>query len=450
MSRDPLPTWLTRRPDLPQSLAETLPWTGSLGRGAIGRMAAGRGHFGHALALAPEDPYVLARAGFFEQAAEQAKPGEAAWLAAMAGLGRLDLLDEAADGFSRVKPGDRRWIAGLAAAWDPARGQALLSDDMATERAACLLAAGDVEGAEALLADHRRSAERSLLLAAGAARRGDYRQARVRIDAAFAAQGLPTPLREETDRPAELGDFGGAVQAADDPETVSVIVPVKDAAATLPMALDSLRAQSWRALEILVVDDGSADGSADLARELAARDTRIRVLANEGTPGAAGARNAGMAAATGAWIAFHDADDWSHPLRIQQQVEAARTERALASVSRHFRLAGGGPTAPRVFPILRACPISVVVRADAARAAGPFEDAPVGTDSEWLSRLDLLFGRMNVVRLPRAHVVAGWTEASLSGSPVDGMATTAGRQAREAYERDWRARHAQRVREGFR
>jgi hypothetical protein len=120
----------------------------------------------------------------------------------------------------------------------------------------------------------------------------------------------------------------------------------------------------------------------------------------------------------------------------------------VASVVRHFRLASNGaPISPRVFPMIRLCPISVLVRADAARMAGPFEDSAVGADSEYLARLDLLFGRPRVARLNKTHVVAGWAGSSLSGAAATGLVSAEGRALREAYERDWRARHAARLRE---
>ena len=404
-----------------------------------------------ALALAPEDPYVLARAGFYEQAAEQSRPGDAAWLAGLAGLGRTDLLDEHRDAIAALAPPDRRWIAGLAAAWSPEAALALLATEMTLERAACLLALDRAAEAEALLEPHPRSPERSLLLAAAAAARGDHEQARVRINAAFAAQHLPVPLRNPSAAPASLDELQPSGQPGmGRSPTVSVIVAARNAAATLPMAVRSLMRQSWEALEILVVDDGSADRTAVIAEGLGREDGRVRLLRNAGPAGASGARNAGLVAATGALVAFHDADDWAHPLRIQQQLEALEDNRAVAVVSRHFRLgADGRPVSPRVFPMLRTCPISVLARADAARRAGPLEESPVGADSEWLARLDLLYGRRNVARLDKIHVVAGWAPSSLSGAAATGLASDEGRALREAYERDWRLRHAERLRRGL-
>lgn len=85
---------------------------------------------------------------------------------------------------------------------------------------------------------------------------------------------------------------------------VSVVVPARDAAATLPRTLAALAGQDHRGpTEIIVVDDGSTDETAGIARAAGAR-----VVSLEGQHGPAGARNAGIAAATGELLAFTDAD----------------------------------------------------------------------------------------------------------------------------------------------
>ena len=105
---------------------------------------------------------------------------------------------------------------------------------------------------------------------------------------------------------------------------VSVILPLYKAEATLPFALESLLAQSWGNLEILVVDDASPDGSAAVAEGFAARDPRVRVIRQPGNRGGYAARNAGWLAATGDFITTHDSDDWSHPEKIARQMRYLR------------------------------------------------------------------------------------------------------------------------------
>jgi glycosyltransferase involved in cell wall biosynthesis len=95
-------------------------------------------------------------------------------------------------------------------------------------------------------------------------------------------------------------------------------MPVRDAARTLPAALDSVLAQSESAWELIAVDDHSGDDSPEILAAYARRDRRVRVIAAP-RDGIVAALNAGLAAARGALIARMDADDVCHPDRLRQQ-----------------------------------------------------------------------------------------------------------------------------------
>lgn len=90
---------------------------------------------------------------------------------------------------------------------------------------------------------------------------------------------------------------------------ISVIMPVYNAAGTLRVAADSVLGQTFRDLELLLVDDGCTDGSPALIDALAAADDRVRALHLAKNGGASAARNAGMAQSRGEYLMFMDADD---------------------------------------------------------------------------------------------------------------------------------------------
>jgi glycosyltransferase involved in cell wall biosynthesis len=96
---------------------------------------------------------------------------------------------------------------------------------------------------------------------------------------------------------------------------VSVVVPVYNVEGFLREALDSLFAQDYEPFEVVVVDDGSTDGSGTIARSY----PEVRYLRQE-NQGPAAARNAGIAAARGEIVAFADADDVQLPTRLSVQV----------------------------------------------------------------------------------------------------------------------------------
>lgn len=109
--------------------------------------------------------------------------------------------------------------------------------------------------------------------------------------------------------------------------TVSVIVPVYHVKPYLNSCLDSILAQTYENLQIILVDDGSTDGSGSICDQYAARDPRIRVIHQENL-GVSAARNAGLAAATGTWIGWVDSDDWIEPEMFARLLEGATQENA--------------------------------------------------------------------------------------------------------------------------
>ncbi len=132
---------------------------------------------------------------------------------------------------------------------------------------------------------------------------------------------------------------------------VSIIVPAFRAAATLPMCLDSLLAQTLADIEVLVIDDGSDDGTADVAAAYATRDARVRALRQPENLGVSAARNRGLTEARGAHIGFCDADDWAEPGMYGTLLRAAQTKDAQVSFCAVIKeLPGGSVTVPLPWP----------------------------------------------------------------------------------------------------
>jgi succinoglycan biosynthesis protein ExoO len=98
--------------------------------------------------------------------------------------------------------------------------------------------------------------------------------------------------------------------------TVSVVIPAFNAEGFLERAVRSALDQTERDLEVIVVDDGSVDATAEIALRIAAQDPRVRVLQNGENRGVSVSRNAAIALASGKWIALLDADDTWLPQRL--------------------------------------------------------------------------------------------------------------------------------------
>ncbi len=112
---------------------------------------------------------------------------------------------------------------------------------------------------------------------------------------------------------------------------VSVIVPVYNVSEYLPYCLDSILEQSYRELEIILVDDGSTDDSGKICDEYAKKDERIKVL-HQQNGGLSAARNAGLGIATGEFVTFIDSDDFIHRDFVFIQMEQIKRSGAQASI----------------------------------------------------------------------------------------------------------------------
>ncbi len=106
---------------------------------------------------------------------------------------------------------------------------------------------------------------------------------------------------------------------------ISVVMPVWNGEAYLREAIDSILSQTFTDFELIIVDDGSTDGTAEILQSY--RDERIRIV-QEGRLGFVGAVNRGVAAARAEWIARQDADDVSLPTRLKKQWEAIQKQPA--------------------------------------------------------------------------------------------------------------------------
>ena len=95
-------------------------------------------------------------------------------------------------------------------------------------------------------------------------------------------------------------------------DLISVIVPVYNMEQYLERCINSIKKQSYSNLEIILVDDGSTDHSADMCDTYAQEDQRIKVI-HKVNGGLSEARNAGLAIATGTYIGYVDSDDWIEP-----------------------------------------------------------------------------------------------------------------------------------------
>jgi glycosyltransferase involved in cell wall biosynthesis len=174
-------------------------------------------------------------------------------------------------------------------------------------------------------------------------------------------------------------------------ELISVIMPAFNAEKYILTALESVLKQTYKKLEIILVNDGSTDGTEGLVQKLQNTDSRIKLLTIKNR-GRAGARNYGVAQSTGAWLAFLDADDFWYPNKLELQYEKFQADNAvgliysertwvdefgvpLVSQPEKYNLPEG-----KIFLNLvkgnYLCTSTVIIRKDIFTQAGTFDEGP--------------------------------------------------------------------------
>jgi glycosyltransferase involved in cell wall biosynthesis len=203
------------------------------------------------------------------------------------------------------------------------------------------------------------------------------------------------------------------------PPLVSVIVPAFNAERFLPEAVASVLGQTFEDLELLIVNDGSSDGTLALAERSAEEDERVHVL-DRPNGGPSAARNAGIAAARGQLVCFLDADDVLLPDKLERQVAFLRTFPSCDLVYSDFYLGDESLSpillrslAPPAVPMNElfsySCwfaPMSPLVRAACVARAGPFDEG-LRSSEDWdfwirvsrCGKLGYLPGPVGVYRL---------------------------------------------------
>lgn len=215
----------------------------------------------------------------------------------------------------------------------------------------------------------------------------------------------PVRLLDDPDLP--LYDRLTAAQplpaVADGPK-VTVLIAAYEAAGMLPTALRSLQEQTWKNLEIIVIDDCSpSPGTAEVTQRFAARDPRIRLIRMQQNGGAYVARNRGLDEATGEFVTIHDADDWSHPLKIETQVRFMEQHpEVMGCTSEQARCRGDLSftrwTGRGSFLILNVSSF-LWRRAPVREALGYWDTVRFAADSEFIRRIEKIFGHNSVRRL---------------------------------------------------
>ncbi|MEQ7009813.1 glycosyltransferase [Actinopolymorpha sp. B17G11] len=204
----------------------------------------------------------------------------------------------------------------------------------------------------------------------------------------------------------------------------------------LDVAVRSILEQSWRSLELVIVDDGSPQDRQTALDRWEGVDERIKIVREVANRGTYPARNTGLDLARGEFVTFQDSDDWSHPRRIQRQVEpliaqehllATRSTCVRVSDQLEFNQLGYLPTRPNSSSLM-------FRRGEVTDRVGYFDPVRKAADSEHFQRLLTVFGERVTDIDPAPLAVVRRRTASLSRSDFrPGWHAPARRAYRHAY-----------------
>lgn len=224
---------------------------------------------------------------------------------------------------------------------------------------------------------------------------------------------------------------------------VSVIMACWNSGALVTMAAQSILQQTWRNLELLIVDDGSTDETWSRLEVLAGNDSRVKILRNRINVGPYVSKNIAVTQANGSYITCHDADDWAHPQRIERQVHHCQTRDLPACLSGMLRIAPNGR-------FVRFNKIGGNVHDGACRSAfislmadarvfhggfGFWDEVRVAGDSELIHRMEAILGEQ-ITHVPVTTMTCLDNPGGLTNSSTLGHSEGKGvAPARAAYKK---------------
>jgi glycosyltransferase involved in cell wall biosynthesis len=221
----------------------------------------------------------------------------------------------------------------------------------------------------------------------------------------FQSHGLEQVRRADESKPLTIDNLVcdiPAASASNNGPKVTVIIPTFQAAEFLGTALRSVLGQTWRNLEVLVVDDSSSDSTVEIAESFAKADSRVRVLVQPENAGPYAARNRALEVATGEFLTVHDADDWSHPRKIELQAKSLMARPALVGNYTDWVRATTDlvivPPARMFGRLVHLNSSALMVRTNTLRELGGWDEVRVSGDAELMHRLEHAGGRLKRLR----------------------------------------------------
>lgn len=226
---------------------------------------------------------------------------------------------------------------------------------------------------------------------------------------------------------------------------ISVLMAVWNASETVKFAVFSILKQTWKNIELIIVDDCSDDGTWEIIKSLAANEPRMKVFRNKRNVGPYVCKNLALEKATGVWVTGQDSDDWSHPQRLERHMKRIeehpdtcvsttymirlKSNGMLSSINRISRFSPDG--------VLRKSSISAMFKSEFIKGKlGFWDTVRFGADSEMLERAKLAAGE-RFRDFKEIGMLCLDLDSSLTNDPENGVKGGTLSTTRALYRESW-------------
>lgn len=270
----------------------------------------------------------------------------------------------------------------------------------------------------------------------------------------FARHRLTAIKMEQTQGPLSIRSFRRATASLTPVRSgplISVLMAGHNVEDYVEAAIRSILWQSYENLELIYVDDASTDQSVERVEILARTDARIKVVRLPENVGTYAAKNVALDMALGEYVAFHDADDWSHPEKYRISLQALTEDRRRVAVtSCYVRVTEEGRfVSHTTWPLTRWTPNSIVFRRDVVLSRiGYLDNVRFGADSEFVARIRCAFGERGHLKLRLPMTLALHRTQSLMNASDTGLDATGYSRKRTQYQETWMEWHLWSIAEG--
>ena len=204
--------------------------------------------------------------------------------------------------------------------------------------------------------------------------------------------------------------------SCEDGPLISVIMTTYNRNSMIDSTIDSILDQTYKNIELIIIDDCSKDDLYSHLKSRAGDDNRIRPYRMDENGGTYLAKNYGLIQAMGEFITFMDSDDWAHPQRLEYQFRTLQeNEDAVAVIHNYFRITEDGNIVVVGGRVEKLACISLMIKSKVHREIGFFDCLRVGADSEFIERIQAHYGVNSLVKQKFISTFSLSSIKSLSG-----------------------------------